>query len=150
MQNKKIILIVVIFAFLGLVSIVLALVSRPDQNPPVQVPTNSGAVVTNDFFKDSLETRDGITYLESNEAYTIMYDNSLNEFTVTLYVTATYQAEQLRNIAEGVFLKKLGITESEACKLTVNLQVPFSSSAELSGVNYGLSFCPGSIPFNVE
>ncbi|MFA6928053.1 MAG: hypothetical protein WC258_02200 [Patescibacteria group bacterium] len=56
--------------------------------------------------------------------------------------------EDSRKEAEKEFIKLLGINKTEACNLTVELSVPYSINKEVSGKNYGLSFCPDGIPFD--
>ena len=55
-----------------------------------------------------------------------------------------------RDKAEKAFLKALGIDKKKACLLNLNLGVPFSSNNAASGLNHGLSFCPGGIPFSSD
>ncbi|MFA6428620.1 MAG: hypothetical protein WCW02_03710 [Candidatus Buchananbacteria bacterium] len=52
----------------------------------------------------------------------------------------------VRTEAETSFLNSLGITKSAACKLAV--LESFTGLPELAGINYGLSFCPDSLPLN--
>ena len=52
-----------------------------------------------------------------------------------------------RDMAEKDFIQTLGISPADACKLKVSLAIPFRINEKVSGINYGLSFCPNGKAF---
>ena len=50
----------------------------------------------------------------------------------------------LRKRAEAVFLKVLGISQSDACKLAAYEGTTFRVDPHYAGKSYNLSFCPGA------
>ena len=79
--------------------------------------------------------------------YSIVYFEDKTTFTITIYKRPL---EETRKRAEQDLLQKLGISEKEACNLNVNLGVIASVDEEISGRNFGLSFCPNSTSFPLE
>ncbi len=82
--------------------------------------------------KDSVEPRFILLYSEMDQG-----------FLMTLLATPL---TEVRREAEQEFLKRLQISEREACFLSVSVGVPVSISDTFSGRDLGLSFCPNSIP----
>ena len=113
----------------------------------VQIPTQSGSVVTNNFQNTAAYRFSTVTVLESQPNYAIVFYPKTNSFQITLTETPIQTA---RNQAEQVFLKDLGVSTTDACKLNVVLDVPYAADPNLSAANYGLSFCPNAIQFNGE
>ena len=52
----------------------------------------------------------------------------------------------IRPQMEKDFLKTLGISEADACKLKVITNVPYDVNPDTAGIDYGLSFCPTGVP----
>lgn len=79
--------------------------------------------------------------------YSIVYFEDKTTFVVTIYKRPL---SDTRLLAEQDLLKKLGLSEKEACNLNVNLGTIASVDENLSGKNFGLSFCPNGISFPRE
>lgn len=65
-------------------------------------------------------------------------------------IVVSLQSQDLpyaRARAEEALQKRLGLTVLEMCALMVSVTVPIAVSEDYSGMDLGLSFCPGSITF---
>lgn len=74
--------------------------------------------------------------------YSIVYIDDGNYYIISILKRPL---EKTRLDAEDAFLKALSIGRDEACALNVSLGTIASVDQNLSGQNFGLSFCPGSI-----
>lgn len=134
---------------------------------PVLVPTQNGttteqgiivaaqggnSMVVKDFKKDT-ETEaypdkslyylsGGLTPTINTTPYSIFYAEADQSFHITLLKTPL---KEMRKQAEQALLKKLGLTEAQACNLVVYVGTPGSVSEEYAGMELGLSFCPGAV-----
>lgn len=79
--------------------------------------------------------------------YSITYFQDGTAFVITLY---RRPFAEMRMRAEQDLIQKLNISQKEACNLNVNLGTIASVDENLSGRNFGLSFCPNSVPFPTE
>ena len=109
----------------------------------VVIPTSQGNVTTGNFEKNAIGQYTTTTVLESNSDYGISFNPKSNSFDIVLNSTPLQNA---RNEAEATLIKDLGITNDDACKLTISLTVPTRLSVDAAGVNYGLSFCANGVP----
>lgn len=116
-----------------------------NQNPAgLSIHTNSGEIKVKDFtIQPKDETKDSIT-AEKNAGFNIAYFKNDQSFLITLEAEPLKQNRQL---AEQELLKMLQIDEQSACRLKVSLVVPYEISPDLSGKDYGLSFCPNGVSF---
>lgn len=169
-MNKKIVVILAIVAVGVVAFLAVLLFQNPAKNPSpapnngfdidigtkvpvVNVPksdsiilnTAKGQVKVNNFIKAAKLIVNPSVYVENNSDYAIVYSQSTQDFLLDLFARNAGEAVTIRAEAEAKFLSALGISESDACKLPVLVEIPFSYSEELSGKNYGLSFCPNSI-----
>jgi hypothetical protein len=74
--------------------------------------------------------------------YTIVFWAPASSFAISLLSKPLTAA---RHKAEQTFLKDLGVSQDDACKLAVNLGVPVSVDPDVAGILLGLSFCPGAV-----
>ncbi|MEM9336535.1 MAG: hypothetical protein AAGA35_01610 [Patescibacteria group bacterium] len=82
-------------------------------------------------------------------------DNSLNEAGYEILFHAPDESflislespplKQARIAAEAELLEKLGISETDACQLTIRVATSLRVSETFGAKELGLSFCPGSI-----
>ena len=79
--------------------------------------------------------------------YSIVFFEDKTTFVITIYKRPL---SDTRLVAEQDLLKKIGLSEEEACHLNVNLGTIASVDENLSGKNFGLSFCPNGTPFPKE
>lgn len=79
--------------------------------------------------------------------YSIVFFEDRTAFTIVINARPL---SETRARAERALLEKLGITEKEACRLNVDLGVIASVDLDMSGRNFGLSFCPNGLPFPEE
>jgi hypothetical protein len=75
------------------------------------------------------------------EGYQILYFEETQNFLISLYQAPI---ATVREEAEQVFLERTGLTESEACNTMTSVTTPYDIEPGLSGIDIGLSFCPGS------
>lgn len=108
------------------------------------IGTPQGSVIVNNFYKsaDYITQDQQAVVLTQTFTYTIVYNISDSGFIISLLSTPLQAA---RTAAETAFLSDLGISQADACKLTVEEGVPISVSDQYPGVNLGLSFCPGAV-----
>jgi hypothetical protein len=75
--------------------------------------------------------------------YLILYFGHDQSFMISL---VKEPLKESRKSAETMFLRLLGITETEACSLRYAVGVPSALNSFYAGKNLGFSFCPGSTP----
>jgi len=113
---------------------------------------NGGSVQVNDFRNDPLTATTsnipdhyfisgGLDPNTTGAPYSIMYVNSDQSFTVSLWVEPIADT---RHLAEQDLLQRLGISQQDACNLRYTVLVPYSVSPVYAGKNLGFSFCPGA------
>jgi len=116
----------------------------PKASEKLTLKTPGGDVVINDITKNPVSTGDNRAILFARtEDYDMLFFPTDQGFIITL---SQPDIQIARTHAEEDFLKILGINKQQACRLTVSLAVPVSISEKASGLDYGLSFCPGSKP----
>lgn len=106
------------------------------------IGTSQGIVTVNNFYASAdFITQDKQTVAIKNDPdYVIAYNVSDSSFAITILSTPL---EAVRQAAESTFLAKLGISQQDACKLTVYEGVPASVSSQYVGQSFPLSFCGG-------
>lgn len=110
-----------------------------------QIGTSQGSVTVNNFYgtMDYITEDDETVVLAENDNYSISYYRPDSGFIIvfTSVPAGTFQTE--RAAAESAFLSQLGISQSDACKLSVNERVTDNTSP-YDGELMGLSFCPST------
>jgi hypothetical protein len=119
-------------------------IPSPDEDE-MPIHTAQGTVEINNLYKnpDKTLSQNGVGFIRNPDYYMSYYPEDQG-FIITIL---NPNIEQGRIDAEKSFLQFIGITENQACLLKVTLNVPFAVNAEVSGPNYGLSFCPNGKPF---
>lgn len=146
----------VVLAVIFFYSLYLALSSKKTTGPAGPSPSgpvltvpaqNGGSVQVNDFTQTPARVVGDTTVIAETADYGIVYFTQDKSFLITI---RSLPAEASRAEAETELLSKLGIGQTDACKLTVALTVPAGVSEPLSGQDYGLSFCPSGKPFSAQ
>lgn len=114
----------------------------PDSEELNLITPTGGSVKVNNFYKFAAFIAAPSVYLYDSPEYSIIFSESTKDFDIVLYAYDAKEANSLRAQAQNDFINILGISEAEACQLPVLLEIPYSYNQELSGKNYGLSFCP--------
>ena len=106
-----------------------------------QIGTPSGAVTVNNFYKHPVEISSDRTsvLVAKSGAYLIGYYTPNSAFIIAIMATPV---PEMQTEAEAVFLSTLGISKGDACKLNVNVGVPYRVDPSYAGENLPLSFCP--------
>lgn len=113
--------------------------SQPVFITPVGEKINISGVTINDFRKSNVAANNKAdTLIVDNEKYQIVYLSQFNKFLITVLGSPF---EEIRNEAEKEFLNVLGVSESDACKLTVEVNTTEFANPEFSGTAFSLSFC---------
>lgn len=116
----------------------------PFIKPTVVIPTGqklkiSGVEINNIYLSPVKVNQEKDVLVSENKDYHIVYLALFKKFLITIY---NPDFEKTRTFAEKDFLDKLGISETEACKLTVEINTIQSVNKELAGKIFPLSFCP--------
>lgn len=106
---------------------------------PVGDKINISGITVNDFRKTPVEVNDkNDTLIVDNEKFQIVYLAQFNKFLITILSSPF---EQVRKEGELEFLKVLGISQEDACKLTVEVNTTQFANPDFSGTAFPLSFC---------
>ncbi len=150
-MNKKIkfLALVIIFLFTSAV-LLLLLKNQPTTTPIPPLPTPTlvqiaprkitiSGIQTNNFLSSPIETnKNGDVLFRKTQNYQIAYFKEFNQFGIVIIAPPF---EQARSKAENEFLKTLGITQEQACKLNVTVGFSRFAPSEVAGKNFPLSFC---------
>lgn len=139
LRNKKILIasIIIIIAI-----VVLAIASSGDK---LIIPAGNQQIKVNDFRKGITNPKNDTYEISNNADYLINYYVPDSLFSL---VINNEDINSGRRKAENEFLKLLGVSRGEACKLNVSLYVPSGVNNDYGGgKDYKLSFCPGAIQF---
>lgn len=127
-------------------------INTSSTTPPVVLPPNQtstsdlfsivtprGTVMVENFYKSAvIVSPDGSALIARAPAYDITYFRPDQSFHIAIEETPVADA---RAQAETAFLKLMGISPIDACKLTVTEGVPIGVDPQSAGVVWGLSFC---------
>jgi hypothetical protein len=107
------------------------------------IHTPEGPVSVLEFREHNAGTIGDTIFLEESNRFSIGFLKSDNSFGIVL---SAKPIDLVRKDAEDRFLRDLGISEKDACKLKVIVRVPASIGVNGADRNIGLSFCPSSTP----
>lgn len=107
------------------------------------IHTPEGPVSVLDFREHNAGTIGDTIFLEENNRFSIGFLKSDNSFGIVL---SAKPVDVVREDAEDRFLRDVGISEKDACKLKVIVRVPASLGVTDADRSIGLSFCPNSAP----
>lgn len=140
MQKKY--LLIIVFILTVLLILLLSFLANFDK---ISITTNEGEIKINDIYKNPTELlpNNDVVFKE-NKNYSLYYYPNDQSFTITIL---SKNLQTARDEAEKNFLKELNISEKDACKLKIFLGMPFFVNKQMSGKNFGLSFCPDGKPF---
>ncbi len=84
-----------------------------------------------------------ISEIEPTAKFALLYSENDDSFSLAVLDSpVSYH----RDRASEYMLILLKISKEEACQLNFFVGVPYDIDSNLSGINLGLSFCPGSVP----
>ncbi|OGG27085.1 hypothetical protein A2960_03010 [Candidatus Gottesmanbacteria bacterium RIFCSPLOWO2_01_FULL_39_12b] len=113
--------------------------------PSVFTPDTSGNKIkisdtwVNNFYETGRKIEDGNdVVIKENSNYKLIYQNPFKLFIVNVLSSPF---EKVRAEAEEEFIKSLGITRVESCRLNVRVGTPFFANPEYAKKSYPLSFC---------
>ena len=109
------------------------------------INTGKEKIEINNVYKNPIEMFESGVEFKKNSDYLIDYYSPDQLFVI---VITNPNIDEARINAEKDFLDTLNINQEQACKLNIQLGVPFSVNENAAGINYGLSFCPNGKPFN--
>lgn len=153
-MNKKI-LVIILIVFLLLMSYFLFKLAKGRPSGLVPQPTPSSTsnyskfkkgdkiiisnVEMNDVLSNPVETNSfGDGLILKGNSYQIVYLKNSNNFLISILDSPF---EKFKLVAEQEFLRLLGVSEIDACRLNVTVTTPaFANPAEAGGI-YKLSFC---------
>jgi hypothetical protein len=104
------------------------------KTPTLMLGTNQGAIEVNNFYLTIVDTEEGSVFLKDTDDYRITYRRNDSIFRIELYSPSI----TVRHDAEAEFLNLLNISQTDACKL--NVEVIFYRTAQ-DGQSSPLSFC---------
>lgn len=110
---------------------------------PFNLPTSEKIIINdvsiNNFYQEDIQKNpQNDALISQNNDYQIVYLPQFQQFLITIL---NPDFEKTKVTAEAAFLKQLGITEDEACKLSVSISTPLFINENLSGQIFPLSFC---------
>jgi len=108
----------------------------------ITLGTSQGSVAVNNFYQNAQTiTQDQQAVIIRNSGdYVITYNVPDSSFSIAIL---SMPLEAARQAAESAFLSELGVSQQDACKLTVYEGVPIGVSDEYPGESFPLSFCGG-------
>ncbi len=107
-----------------------------------QIGTAQGVVTVKNFYKTAAyitQDNETVAIVQQND-YAIGYYRPDSSFTIVFNSVPSGSFASLRATAEQAFLAALGISQADACKLTVSESVVDKTSPYI-GQAFGLSFC---------
>jgi hypothetical protein len=131
------ILIIIIFTIL----VVIIFKSSKDSEITIENKDNEGIKINN-IYQDPIEITPGaVTITRTTDLATYFYNEDGNKFTITLNEGTIDDFLQKKPLAEQEFLNILGVSQSDACKLNVQVLNGGSFDPELQGKSFPLNFC---------
>ncbi|HMS22271.1 MAG TPA: hypothetical protein PKA38_00755 [Candidatus Levybacteria bacterium] len=111
----------------------------PSALPTTDTITISGIPIKNPYISPVQLDTQGDSLMTRTETYNLVYLKPFNEFLISI-TGAPFEIN--RQLAEKAFLKRLGVTEEQACQIKVTITTPVSVNPAEAGQKYQLSFCP--------
>lgn len=159
MERKKILTLLFIGSLI-FVSLFLLLSSMftgktPVQKPPFPTPTpvaiprrptappkekiNISGVLVNNFLQNPKRVdKSGDIFILETQEYRLIYFSKYNSFLISIFSSPF---PKVKKQAEEDFLRALGISEIESCRLNVSVTTPYFANPDYSGKDWSLSFC---------
>lgn len=148
LDNTKYYLIAGAIAVVGGIGFVIYVLFFADTAPTDQVTQNGGNNIVQVSYPDNvkkalanpIEKIGTWSVLYTSDDYSIGYDSKSDLFAIDIATTPVLEKSKT---AEQAFLNLLSVDNQYACSLSVSLKVPYSVDPDLSGYDFGMSFCPG-------
>ncbi len=103
------------------------------------IGSSGGSITVKNFYRGALGViEESEVVMDRTDAYELDYSRADSSFAATLL---RGPVAQTRAEAEARLLDILGISRSDACRLSVSVVIPVSVDASLGGRSYPLSFC---------
>jgi hypothetical protein len=144
--KKAVIIGAVIIGVFAIAAVILVLVNS--KNSPsgstntIAIRTPQGTINVRNYTQNPVATTTDALIMESNSEYQILNYKIDNSFLITLLLKPLSQS---RSDAQAVFIKDLGISQTQACALNVSVKVPNSVDSDFSGNELGMSYCQNAI-----
>jgi hypothetical protein len=108
----------------------------------LSIGTTKGTVTMDNFYNNAvyLDQAEQTVVIQQSSTYSIIYNIPDSNFAITIVGTPF---ASVRPTAEGAFLTTLGISQSDACKLSVTINAPYNVDSNPADQGVGLSFCGG-------
>lgn len=108
-------------------------------NPQILNRVDIQGVSVNNFIETSKTIEEtGEVFAAEKDDYVIIYHKDVEDFLLNV-LSSPFESIKLE--AEADFLKTLGITKIEACRLNVVIKTPRFANPDQAGKDFGLSFC---------
>ncbi len=156
MSRKKIIIIIGTIIVLAAVLSVLIFRNYKNKSKNQQLAeekkiafqvSNNKVILTKDFLANTVSHYGRVDTLYSDDNFSVWYENVDHNFHINFFSGNLEEIYKDRSQAESVLLEKLGVTQEEACLLSVGEVIWTSEALPLPDVVYPLSFCPGGDAF---
>jgi len=110
-----------------------------------QIGTNQGVVTVSNFYKtmDYITEDNAAVVMGEGDDYSVVYNRDDSSFGIVLTLVPG-SLQDARTAAEAVFMKQVGVSEGDACKLNVSEGVTDKTS-QYYGDSFGLSFCSSTV-----
>ncbi len=148
--DKKIITIIIASLAILIILVLLYFAFRNANSQPPDTSSKTISITTkdnktisvNNFYLNPVEESEGaITINRTTDLATYFYNEVGNKFTITLNEGTYDEFAAKKPQAEQEFLNILGITETQACSLNVEVRNGGSFDPDLQGRVFYLSFC---------
>ncbi len=114
-------------------------IPTPSLTLPAGGKINISGVLVNNFFLSAKETTNrGDILIKDQGLYQFVYFSPENKFLISILSSPF---SEVRSEAEGDFLKFLGVSQPDACRLGVDITTPYFANPDYAGTIYRLSFC---------
>lgn len=141
-MKKNILIIFFIILFILILSGIIYFINN--SNKMIVISGNEKIKVYN-IYKKPLETySNSDVEFKKTPDYTFDFYAKGPTFIITIL---NKNINAARETAEKDFLNTMQINKEQACKINVQLSVPFNVDENVAGPDYGLSFCPDGKKF---
>jgi len=136
---KKVIIALIILISTG-VLVATGFVLEKQDAEKLELQIQEGTVKTRDFTQAANRSlpRGGVEFSPRSGEFQILYREETDSFLICI-ISSPF--EEVRQQAEGEFVKTLEISQEKACQLDVSITTPHFANPEHSGEIFGLSFC---------
>ena len=142
MKRKNIYIILI--ATIVIITLSLVFYYFKKNSNKMTINTGKEKIEVTNVYKNPVEIFKSGVEFKKNSDYLIDYYSPDQLFII---IITNPNISEARKRAEKDFLDTLSINQEQACKLNIQLGVPFNVNEVAAGINFGLSFCPNGIAF---